>query len=115
MPLLKKKKKEGQQAASDNTYVKKPTIPVSRDVKFAYKSDFKEYNKKDSADYIKGYKAGLQDDSPKRTSYWGKRPESQLGKQVWVGTNERFNEGYSEGKDVSIKKRMLFNKNKKTK
>lgn len=65
-----------------------------QDPKFTYKKT--EFNSKDSADYKKGYISGLSDKTSK---------PKNLGGEYVRGINDRYNDGYSEGKDVAIVKR----------
>lgn len=76
----------------DNTRVAKPYIVEKP--KYTYKES--NYNKLDSLLYKEGFKEGMQDKT---------RTKESLGKKSVVGISDRFNEGYSEGKDIAIKRR----------
>jgi hypothetical protein len=76
---------------ADNTMVRKDAPLIER-VKYNYKES--SYSSKDSADYRKGMKAGMND-----------KVRTKEGARSVVGLNDAYNSGYSEGKDIAISKR----------
>ena len=105
MKLRIKPKPKNQTVSTDNTFVKKQIS--EKDIpqpKFTYKKD--NYTSKDSSDYKKGFRAALRDESSKKPNVIN--PDRTSGTLMVVGLNDRFNEGYSEGKDFVLKR----NKNK---
>lgn len=73
--------------------------PLSPTPKFTYKN--REFTKKDSLDYIKGFKSGLNLKSDKSIAGF----KHSVGKKSVVGLNDRYNEGFSEGKDIALSKK----------
>jgi hypothetical protein len=57
---------------------------------------------KDSSDYRKGYEAGVMEVSRKSKSELGGQYKKGL---TWRGVNARYNEGFSEGKDVALERK----------
>ena len=122
MPLKKKNGKtvtpntgnKNIKPLADNTFVKKNEPGVTRNIKFRemgmYADDNTKFTKKDTSDYVKGYKAGLVRD-------WSE--EKMRGSEVFPGTNayivgmnRRFDEGFTEGFRENLRKRSLFKKKK---
>lgn len=105
-----KLKKTAQKA--DATSVKKPVIKeIGPEYKYMGKDtggimyDGKiqgKPTKKDSSDYRRGYEAGIMEVSRKSKSPLGDEYKKGL---VWRGQSARYNEGFSEGKDVVLEKK----------
>lgn len=76
---------------SDNTRVSKGATLMER-VKYNYKEG--NYSSKDSSDYRRGFSSGLRD-----------KVRTKEGGKVVVGLSDKYNAGYSEGKDLAISKR----------
>ena len=91
---------------TDNTSVNKVNYKNEKiypTASFEYKNT--SYTPKDSSDYKEGYKYGIKRVSSNSQNAWGEKYEK--GRES-VGLNDRFNEGFSEGKD-----RVLDKKSKK--
>lgn len=89
--------------AKDNTNVPK-RLPTQSGVekespKFTYKK--KEFNKQEESDYKKGFYDGLVRVAKNKSGMFG---EYKKGKTA-VGLNDRYNEGFSEGKDLALTKK----------
>lgn len=80
--------------AIDNTSVQKPAIVNKEYPKFTYKEG--KFNNQDSSTYKKGFEKGLKEKGGDPTN---------LGGKFVVGLSDKYNQGYSEGKDVAITKR----------
>ena len=122
MPLKKKNGKtvtpntgnKNIKPSADNTFVKKNEPGVTKNIKFRemgmYADDNTKFTKKDTSDYVKGYKAGLV---RKRTEEQMSKSEVYPGTKAYsVGLNSRYNEGFSEGFRENLRKRSLFKKKK---
>lgn len=73
--------------------VSKSKAPMPDQPKYTYKTT--KYNQKDSTLYKQGFEEGTKKaDKP-----------SSLGSKKVVGLSDRYNEGYSEGKDVATVKK----------
>jgi hypothetical protein len=97
-------------AKADNTSVKKPIVKeVGPSYNYMGKDAggltyggkiSKKPTKKDSVDYLEGYKSGLMEASRKSESPLGVKYEK--GGIHFRGLNARVNEGFSEGRDKAI-------------
>jgi hypothetical protein len=107
-------------AKSDNTSVKKPVVKevgpsynyMGKDtggISYSGKMS-KTPTKKDSADYLRGYSAGLMEVSRKSESPIGVKYEK--GGVHFRGLNARVNEGFSEGRDKAIENKEKTSKKK---
>jgi hypothetical protein len=85
----------------DNTRVKKviPT-PSEPNPKYTYKKS--KFTSSDSLDYKKGFNAALKSEASRKPDFINPN-RNRAGSLVIVGLNDRFNEGYSEGRDVVLK------------
>tara|TARA_R110000868_G_scaffold173133_2_gene409161 strand:+ start:815 stop:1174 length:360 start_codon:yes stop_codon:yes gene_type:complete len=96
---------------TDNTSVSKVNYKkedIYPTASFGYKHDnVDNYTKKDSADYREGYKSALKTvtENPEGKGTIGGKYEKGFR---WVGLNDAYNAGFSEGKD-----RVLDKKSKK--
>ena len=70
--------------------------------KFIYKSS--DFNSKDSADYSSGYKYGLNEVSKNPSGENTIGGAYKKGSRL-IGINDRYNEGFSEGKDAVLNKK----------
>lgn len=92
-----------QKAVSDNTSVK-GVQTKDFGPKYTYLNKIVKSNsasKKDSSDYRRGYVTGINTVSKNKSGMFG---DYKKGIQV-VGLNDRFNEGFSEGKDKALDKK----------
>ena len=96
---------------TDNTSVSKVNYKkedIYPTASFGYKHHYTDnYTKKDSADYREGYKSALKrvTENPEGKGTIGGKYEKGFR---WVGLNDAYNSGFSEGKD-----RVLDKKSKK--
>jgi flagellar biosynthesis/type III secretory pathway protein FliH len=92
---------------TDNTAVSKvkPNVkelyPNNPD--YSYKST--NYNSKDSSDYKAGYKYGIKEVSSNPDAKNRMRSEKYEKGKTAIGLNDRYNEGFSEGKDKVLDKK----------
>jgi hypothetical protein len=95
-------KLKDQKPSSDNTLVKKRVS--EKDIpqpKFSYKKT--DYTSKDSADYKKGFRSALRYEASQKPNVVN--PDRKTpGTLMIVGLNDKFNEGYSEGRDFVLKR-----------
>ena len=101
----KKAAEDAAKQKQDNTRIKKPETPTAEKVDYSYMSPFKENSAKDSADYRRGFSSAMKTVSKNDKDIFGNK--YQKGPE-WVGLNDNYNAGFSEGKD-----KTLDRKNKK--
>lgn len=91
----------------DNTSVSKASLSVKQlypsNPDYIYKKG--NYNSKDSADYKSGYKYGIEEVSSNPSAKGRMRSGEYMKGRTAVGINDRFNEGFSEGKDKVLDKK----------
>lgn len=106
---IKRSAEKAAQQKRDNTEAKKPVTRIAEKVDYEYMGTQSKVKgtptSKDSSDYKKGFSTALERVSKRDKDYFGYKYEKG---SHWVGLNDRFNEGFSEGKD-----KMLDRKNKK--
>ena len=89
----------------DNTSAKKPNIGVAEKIDYTYLSPYGGKSAKDSSDYKRGFALAMKRVSKEKKDPMGFKYEKG---RHWVGFNDNFNAGFSEGKD-----KTLDRKNKK--
>lgn len=101
MAKIKIKIKPNPSPIVDNTMVKRvmPT-PSNPNPKYTYKKS--KFTESDSLDYKKGFNAALKREASSKPNVVNPN-RNRAGSLVIVGLNDRFNEGYSEGRDVILK------------
>lgn len=103
MAKIKIKIKPSNSPISDNTRVKR-IIPTPSDPapKYTYKKS--NFTSKDSVDYKKGFNSALKSEGAKKPNVVNPDRKTK-GTLLVVGLNDRYNEGYSEGRDVVLSKK----------
>jgi len=91
---------------ADATHVSKvkPSVKELYPSKPDYSYKQSNYNKKDSSDYKKGYVYGIKEVSSNPDAKNRMRSGKYEKGRTVVGLNDRYNEGFSEGKDKVLSK-----------